>query len=287
MGRILLAALAALVFAGAVAQPASAPTPGPLSEDGSRRAGKFIWYELITDEPEAAQRFYATVFGWTFRPVPGVAGSYTLIENAGDRVGGMFVQARPAGGARGARWIPVMSVPDAGAAVEETRRSGGSVIAPLATIAGRGRHALLSDPEGVLFGVLRTEGGDPADTPVEDGDFFWLDLFARDPERAATFYRRLGGYEVDEAPAAAGATRLVLQAQGYARAGVLRMPPGLSQPGWLPYVLVEDVPATLKKVVAAGGRIVVQPDKKLLDGKVAVIVDASGGVLGIIDWERP
>jgi len=283
MGRKLLGLLAWLVCAAAIAQ---APlTPGPLSEDGVRRPGKFIWYELLTDEPEAAQRFYAAVFGWTFHPVPGVAGSYTLIENAGDRIAGMYVQARPAGGTRGARWLPVMSVQDAGAAVEELRRNGGSLIAPLRTLAGRGNHALLSDPEGALFGVLRAEKGDPADTPVESGDFFWLDLFARDPERAAAFYRRIGGYEVDEAPAANG-TRLILQAQGYARAGVVRMPPGLAQPGWLPYVLVEDIPTTLKKVTDAGGRVVVQPDKKLLDGKVAVIVDPAGGVLGIIDWEQ-
>ena len=284
MGRILLAAAAALVCASAAAQPA--PTPGPLSEDGARRPGKFIWYELITDQPDAAQRFYQSVFGWTFRPVPGVARSYTLIENGGERIGGLSVQPRPTQGSRGARWLPVMSVPDAGNAVEQVRRNGGSVIAPLATIPGRGTHALLADREGTLFGVLRAERGDPADTPVEDGDFFWLDLFSGDPERAAEFYRLLGGYEVDEVPAAAGAKRIILQAGGYARAGVLRLPPRLTESGWLPYVLVEDVPATLKKVAAAGGRVVVEPDKRLLDGKIAVIVDPIGGVLGIIDWEQ-
>jgi predicted enzyme related to lactoylglutathione lyase len=283
MTRMMTALAAALLCAAAAAQPA--PTPGPLSEDGARRPGKFIWYELFTEEPEAAQRFYQSVFGWNFRPVPSAPG-YTLIENGGDRIGGMYVQPRPAQGARGARWLPVMSVPDAGAAVEEARRNGGSMIAPLATIAGRGRHALLSDPEGALFGVLRAERGDPADTPVEAGDFFWLDLFTSDPERAAAFYRRIGGYEVAEAPAAAGTTRLMLQAEGYARAGILPMPKRLQQSGWLPYVLVDDVPATLQKVAAAGGRVVVQPDKQLLDGKVAVIVDPAGGVLGIIDWER-
>jgi hypothetical protein len=31
--------------------------------------------------------------------------------------------------------------------------------------------------------------------------------------------------------------------------------------------------------------VVVQPDARLLNGKVAVIVDTGGGVLGIIDWE--
>jgi hypothetical protein len=280
---MLSAVLASLLCAAALAQPA--PTPGPLSEDGARRPGKFIWYDLITDEPDAAQRFYQSVFGWSFRPVPADAGSYTLIENGGDRIGGIFVHGRPAGSARGSRWVPVMSVADAGAAVEEVRRNGGSIVAPLATVAGRGRHALLSDPEGALFGVLRAERGDPADTPVEDGDFFWLDLFARDQQLAADFYRRIGGYDVSQTPAATGATRFVLQAQGYARAGILPLPQGLQQSGWLPYVLVEDIPATLKKVAAAGGRVVVQPDAHLLNGKVAVIVDTGGGVLGIIDWE--
>src|ERR1051326_1303009 len=111
MGRFLSATVAALVAAVARAQPAL--TPGPVSADHVYRPGKFIWFELVSDEPFLTQRFYESVFGWTFRPVPRAPAAYMLIENGGDRIAGMFQQPPSAGGSRGARWIPVISVADA------------------------------------------------------------------------------------------------------------------------------------------------------------------------------
>ena len=58
-----------------------------------------------------------------------------------------------------------------------------------ATFAGRGTHVLWRDPQRAVFGVLKSDSGDPADTPVNDGDFVWLDLLARDPKKAAEFYQ--------------------------------------------------------------------------------------------------
>lgn len=284
IAKTLLAAFVSLLCAAAAAQPA--PMPGPQSQDGARLPGKFIWFELVTDDPEAARAFYQSVFGWNFRPVPGAPASYTVIENGADRVGGMFTQPRKEGAARASRWLAVMSVADVAAAAQYATKSGGSVVAPVATVPGRGAHALLRDSGGALFAVLRTERGDPADTPVEDGDFFWLDLLAKDPRRAAAFYRGLAGYEVGERETDSGASRLVLESHGYARAGILPLPPRLAQSGWLPYVLVSDVAATLAKVATARGSVLVQPAPELLDGRLAVIADPVGGVLGIVDWER-
>lgn len=277
--------MAALVFCAASALAQAPLTPGPTSEDGARRPGKFIWYELVTADSKASRRFYQAVFGWSFRAVAGAPASYALIENGGERVGGMFVQ-QPRQGARGARWLPVVSVDDVAAAARHATTSGGGVVAPAASIAGRGTHALLRDSEGALFGVLRTERGDPADTPVADGDFFWVDLLAKDPARAARFYGGLAGYQVSERETGLQAKRLVLESQGYARAGILPLPARLTQSGWLPFVLVSDVPATLAKATAAGGSVLVQPDPGLLDGKLAVIGDPLGAVIGIVDWER-
>jgi predicted enzyme related to lactoylglutathione lyase len=140
-----------------------------------------------------------------------------------------------------------------------------------------GRLALLR----ALFGVLRS---DPPDTPVADRDLFCVDLLASQPERGAQFYSGLAGV-VGLRESGAGFTRLVLQSQGYARGGIVPRPADLKQSGWLPYVLVNDVVATLEKVTAAQGRILVKPVARLLDGNVAVIADPLGGVLGIVNWE--
>jgi hypothetical protein len=276
--------LAAAVLLCAPLLASAAPELGPASEDGARRPGKFVWYELVTDDAPAARPFYEAVFGWRLHAVPGAPAGYTIIENGGNRVAGMFFHARLPGSSRGARWLTLISVPDVAAAARLATQQGGEIVAPPAKVSGRGMHALLRDSEGALIGVLAAQAGDPADTPVADGDFFWTDLFAREPQRAALFYQSLAGYEVSSRPSGAGFERLILQSQGYARAGIVPLPAALKEAGWLPYVLVNDVAGTIEKAIAAQGRVLVPPSSRLLDGNLAVIADPLGGVLGIVNW---
>jgi len=279
-----LFALVALTVSS-VYQPAGAAQLGPDGARGTRLPGKFIWFELVTGDLAAASRFYEAVFGWRFRVVAGAPASYHLVENdAGARVAGAFLHTPRQAGARSARWLTLISVPDVRASAQYASGNGGSVVSAPRSFGDRGVHALLRDPEGALFGVLSSDRGDPADTPVTDGDFFWVDLFARDPERAAQFYGGLAGYEISERETSLGVSRLVLQSQGYARGGVVPMPKGLEQPGWLPYVLVADVAGTLDKATAAGAKVLVKPRPGLLDGNLAVIADPQGGVVGIVNW---
>ena len=256
------------------------------SADQSRQyyPGKFVWFDLVTDDPAALRQFYGAVFGWQFRTVGKPPASYALIENAGDNIGGMFYHVRPAGASSSARWLSLISVPDPAASVRYVEQHGGTVIAPLATIAGRGTHALFRDPQGAVFGVLKSESGDRPDTPVETGDFFWADLLAPDPAKATEFYVGLAGYEASDREANANVKRLVLSSEGYARAGIVPLPAPIKQAGWLPYVLVDDVVGTLQKATAAGGRVLLQPRPDLLDSNLAVIADPRGGIFGVVRW---
>jgi hypothetical protein len=65
----------------------------------------------------------------------------------------------------------------------------------------------------------------------------------------------------------------------HARGGIVPLPAGLKESGWLRYVLVNDVAATVEKVMAAEGEVLVKPDARLQDGNVALIADPLGGVL--------
>ena len=245
--------------------------------------GKFVWFDLVTDDPAALRQFYGAVFGWQFRTVGKPPAAYTLIENAGESIGGMFYHARPAGASMSARWLSLISVRDPAESVRYVQQHGGTVIAPLATIPGRGTHALFRDPQGAAFGVLKSESGDRPDTPVETGDFFWADLLAPDPAKATEFYIGLAGYEASDRESSS-VKRVVLSSEGYARAGIVPLPAPIKQPGWLPYVLVDDVAGTLQKATAAGGRVLLQPRPDLLDSNLAVIADPRGGVLGVVRW---
>lgn len=273
-------AMLMVLAGGAVAAPAFPPIGSP----GQHYPGKFVWFDLVTDDLSAARRFYGDVFGWRFLAFGEAPGFYTIIENAGRNIGGMLVRTPPPGATRNARWLALISVNDPAETVRYVERQGGTVIVAPATIAGRGTHVLFRDPQGAVIGVLESESGDPPDTPVDDGDFFWLDLLTPDPARAAEFYRGMAGYEVNVRELGEGVTRVVLASEGYARAGIAPLPARVEQPGWLPYVLVDDVPATLEKVRMAGGEVLVEPRADLLDGDLAVIADPRGGVLGIVNW---
>lgn len=275
-----LTAILALLAGGAMAAPAFPP----IGIAGQQHAGKFVWFDLVTDDLSAARKFYGAVFGWEFRAVDGAPASYTVIQHAGRPIAGMFQKAPPPGATTTARWLALISVNDPAAATRYVEQQGGTVIVPPATLKGRGTHVLFRDPQGAVFGVLKSESGDPADTAVADGDFFWLDLLARDPAQAAKFYRGLAGYEIHLRELGPGVTRAVLAAGGFARAGIAPLPAPVKQPGWLPYILVDDVAGTLSKVRAAGGKVLVEPRAELLDGNLAIIADSRGGVLGIINW---
>ena len=281
--------LRSLTLAVALALHVAVVAASPLGPDGTPGRGlpgKFIWYDLATENPEGARAFYGAVFGWKFREVAGAPASFTLIENASGKVGGLFRQARPRGANVGSRWLSLMSVRDVEKSAAVVKARGGEVLVAPRAVAGRGVHAVFRDPEGAVFGVLANEGGDPADTPVDDGEVFWLDLFAHDPAKAAAFYAEVAGYDVNVGEIA-GRRRTLLATDGVARAGVARLPASADKPGWLPYVLVSDVPGTVARARAAGGRLVMQPRADLLGGNLAVIADPSGGLVGIVNWVNP
>ena len=281
--RLIAACLGAAALGGAPVHaapplpPINSPVPAP------HIAGSFVWFDLVTDDLGASAAFYGAVFGWTVRSA---GPAYRVIRLGAHDIGGMLVPdgSRPAN----ARWIALISVADVAKAAQFAAREGGKVLVAPFDAPQRGTHALLADPRGAVFGVLRSSTGDPADAPVPHGGFFWADLFTPDPARDAVFYRDLFGYQLSEAPHEPNApARVMLSAAGYARAGVAALPQPELLPGWLPYVLVDDVPAAIRRTLAAGGQVRLAPSAGLLDGRLAVIADPRGALIGIVDWREP
>ena len=282
-----LAASAGLLTAWLVfAAPTTQQFP-PLNSPptGEQLPGKFIWFDLATPAISSQQNFYGSVFGWTFESPVRTDDAYVLIRNGGRAIGGMFRAEPPDGEQDGAAWIALMSVTNPDDTSATVRSNGGSVEVAPATIAGRGRHAVFRDPAGAVFGVLRSDSGDPFDEVVEIGGIIWVDLFARDVEQTAQFYATLAPFEVADRDITEEVSRKVLSAHGRPRAGIVPVDEEANRSAWVPYVRVDNVEATLEKVVAGGGFAIVPPDENLHDGNVAVFVDPNGGVTGIVKYE--
>ena len=259
------------------------PLNSPPSNE--RLAGKFIWFDLATPAIADQKKFYGDVFGWTFETPIRTDDAYVVIRNRGRSIAGMFRHEPPGGEQDGATWISLMSVEDPDGASATVMANGGSVEIEPTNIAGRGRHAVFLDPAGAVFGVLHSDSGDPPDEVVEVGGIIWADLFARDVDAVTQFYALLAPFEISDRGVTEEVTRKVLSAHGMPRAGIVPVDEEANRSAWVPYVRVDDIAATLERVVAGGGFAIVPPDETLHGGNVAIFVDPNGGVTGIVKYE--
>src|SRR5678815_558444 len=121
----------------------------------ANKHGDFIWYELMTNDVDAAQDFYGAVLGWTFASAGQSDMDYRLFSMNGVHVGG-FLALTPEmeeGGARPA-WMGYIGVEDVDRIVVAIKSAVGSVHMEPQDIPGVGRFAFVADPQGALFYVM-------------------------------------------------------------------------------------------------------------------------------------
>ncbi|MFJ1542691.1 VOC family protein [Micromonospora chalcea] len=108
------------------------------------------WFEIGSDRPDEAQRFYADLFGWSFEEPTDPARSYRQTAAGGER--GIAGAIR--GTDTGNYAIFYAEVADVAETCRRAEATGGSVVtAPVTTPIGLVR-ALLRDPSGNLLGVF-------------------------------------------------------------------------------------------------------------------------------------
>ncbi len=277
--------LSLVLFSGrdpAASAPSQLVLPPLTTVSGSSRLpGKFVWADLVTDDVPAARKFYARLFGWTFQDF----GNYSIAANEERPLCGMFQRPRPKDRPDAKpRWFGYISVSSVPKAQEAVLKGGGRVLASLQKMPKRGEQAVFADPEGALFGVLRSSSGDPEDFLAEPGDWIWIELFSREAKRASEFYHAVGGYEVIENTSSNRLSDYILASEGFARATVGTIPTGHDQvrPAWLPFVRVKSIVESVELAKQLGGQILLAPGS--LEGRVAVIADPTGAAIGLLEW---
>lgn len=285
-GLAVIAFCATAFFCGEEQRAAAADAPAlpPLTtvKGNPRLPGKFIWADLVTDNVPAAQKFYQGLFGWSFRG----AGGYLIAYNEERPVAGMFQKARPEGRPARPRWFGYISTKDVTRARERVLKMGGRVLAPPQKFPDRGEQAVFADPEGAVFGAIKSSAGDPEDSLAEPGDWIWIQLLSRDAQKAAEFYRAVAGYEVMLNTQSNRISDYVLASEGFARGTVRTIPEKNTdvQPTWLPFVRVKEIGVAVAKARELGGSVSVEPKPEVLEGKVAVVVDPTGAAVGLLEW---
>ncbi len=118
----------------------------------------------------------------------------------------------------------------------------------------------------------------------EPGTFCWVDLATTDPAGAKAFYGELFGWEAEDMPAGEGATYSMLRLDGDYVCALYEMDAARSEqgvaPNWFSYVSVGDADAIASRARELGGTVYGEAFDVLDAGRMAVIGDPTGAVLG-------
>ncbi len=286
--RSVVAALFAVVLLSGCASvnlPPVSETPTSLS-----LSGKIVWYDLITDTPEASQQFYSELFGWEFEQVGRKYGlgddiNYSVIRHNGRLIGGMVNENKLQRTEEISQWIPLMSVSDIHAAVVTVQVNGGVVYTPPTELADRGWLAVIADPQGAILGLVQTNTGDPMDRTPRVGDFLWTEVWTNDVDAATNFYGTLGNYSAETEVLSDDATYRILGEKNKPRIGLVKNPVQELDPVWVTYIRVEDPAPILARVVELGGQVLLEARERGLGGEVALIADPSGAAIALQTWD--
>jgi predicted enzyme related to lactoylglutathione lyase len=106
-----------------------------------------------------------------------------------------------------------------------------------------------------------------------------------DVEKAKSFYRATLGWTTEEMKMSSG-SYWIAKVDGKMVAGIMdiaMMPPG-TPPYWFSYIEVDDVDARVKKIAGNGGKLIREPFDIPDVGRIAIVADATGAMVG---WMTP
>ena len=234
--------------------------------------GKFFWYELMTSDPDGAIRFYGDVLGWTTKPFGDdlQGDAYHVISASAGQMGGiMAIPAELKDHGMRPWWGGYIGSADVDADAKRLTDAGGSVKRAPEDIPGVGRFAVMSDPGGAIFMLLKgfSPEGMEAAPPMANGHVGWHELYSGDFDKDLAFYtsqfgwgkgqamdmREMGSYQLFSM---SGATEF-----NEMSGGMMARPKEVPVPLWLFYFVVPDIDEAVERVKAGGGAVLNGPEE--------------------------
>ncbi len=248
---------------------------------------RFVWYDLLTTDLDAAKAFYGEVVG--FDQVPsGLPGPrYDLLSAGGVNVGGALqLTAEMTGMGAKPGWLGHIGVDDIDAALAKLTALGGAVYRGKTEIPGIGHFAVVADPQGASFHLFQP-GPDRPPAPAipagTAGKVGWRELMTSDWEKAWAFYEALFGWKKND-PVDLGpmGTYQLWRAYGNDPDGGMMTSPGGGPPMWNYYFVVHGAAAAAERVKAGGGQVRNGPMEVPGGGWVLNAVDPQGAPFSLL-----
>lgn len=256
-----------------------------MSERTELLPGSFCWPELASPDTTKAKQFFSGLFGWEGLDVPSSGGTYTLLKLRGKDVGGLRAMMR-AEREQGvpSHFLTYVSTASADASAAKAAELGGKVVMGPFDVEGIGRMAVVADPAGVVFALWEARGHIGAQLVGEESTLCWTELVTRAPDEAKAFYGGLFGWTF-RASSAATVEYFEIYRDDKPIGGLLPMKGewwGDVPPHWMPYFLVTDCDAAVKRATELGGGAAVPTTEIPHVGKFAVLRDPTGAHFSVI-----
>lgn len=257
-----------------------------LEQAASNKPGDYIWYELLTSNADAAQAFYGNVLGWRFSDSGQTGMDYRIITVGSEGIGGLMeISAEMAQHGARPTWLGYITVKNADETAAETERRGGRILMPPMDIPNVGRIAMLADPQGAPFYVIKPGWQGKSNAFTEDqtllGHCVWNELETTDQSAAWEFYGGMFGWKhdggIDMGPK--GEYQFIRHGS---MLGAIAPVEGSNPSHWTQYFRVENIDVAKAAVEAGGGRVVTGPED-IPGGEFAMTcLDPQGALFGLV-----
>ncbi len=252
----------------------------------SDNTGKFVWYELMTSDYNAAESFYQNVIGWDSAD-SGMADCVYKILSAGTAMIGGLMPIPEEAAAKGIPpcWTGYVSVDNVDVFAERVIAAGGTVRRPADDIPGVGRFAVVADPHGAVFMIYKpacAQESAPV-TPGTPGHVGWHELHAGEMESAFSFYADLFGWTkaeaIDMGPMGVYQTFAI---GGVQVGGMMTKTPETPVPFWLYYFNVDAIELAAARVIGAGGQVIYGPHQVPGGSWIVQCLDPQGAIFAMV-----
>ena len=108
-----------------------------------------VHWELWSENPDKAARFYEQVFDWNIQHIPDL--KYHVVDTGGGGINGGIM--KPQRGPWPGKLAFYIDVDDLEAYSEKIRQAGGKIVVEKMDVPGVGQLSLFEDPDGRVLGM--------------------------------------------------------------------------------------------------------------------------------------
>lgn len=268
-----------------------AETTTSSNDNGPNPPGDFIWYELMTTDAEGAKAFYDAVVGWNIGEGAEEYQGYRMINRSDGKFAGGVLPLTDEMTQHGARptWLGYVNVANVDDAVAAIEKAGGKALMPPFDIPNVGRIAMVTDPQGAPFYVMKPIP--PAGQEKQASDVFspdqpqrvsWNELSTSDPAAARKFYGEQFSWGSDEFMDMGELGEYRFLDHDGRRIGALCGVMQGQQPKWRYYFRVPSVSAAKDIAEQKGGKVHMGPHQVPTGDYIVIGTDPQGAEFALV-----